>query len=93
MIHASDNIIRSRRRERKASLLQEISIEVKKTHDGVGPSARSIRRYVNEYLLVDSSPLKHGNPGTIPDWAFESLCVAVESFISINQVNKKCSKQ
>ncbi len=26
---------------------EEISIEVKKAHDGVGPSARSIRRYVN----------------------------------------------
>ena len=32
---------------------EEISIEVKKAHDGVGPSARSIRRYVNEYSLVD----------------------------------------
>jgi hypothetical protein len=43
---------------------------------------------MNEYSLVDTSPLNRGNPGTIPAWAFESLCVAVESFISINQVNK-----
>ena len=66
---------------------EAISMMVKKHHDGVGPSARSIRRYVNEFSLIDSSPLKRGSPGTIPAWAFESLCVAVESYISINQVN------
>lgn len=66
---------------------EQISALIKKQFDGVGPSARSITRYVNEYSLVDSSPLKRGNPGLLPPWAFESLCVALESFISISQIN------
>ena len=72
---------------REGRSAEKISELVKKQFDGVGPSARSIRRYVNEYLLVDSSPLKRGNPGLLPTWAFESLCVATESIISINQLN------
>ena len=56
----------------------------------MGPSACSIQRYVNDYSLVDASPMKCGNPGLLPHWAFESLCVALESFISINQVNDNC---
>ena len=42
---------------------------------------------MNEYSLIDSLPLKRGNPGLLPTWAFESLCVALESFISISQIN------
>ena len=42
---------------------------------------------MNEYSLIDSLPLKWGNPGLLPTWAFESLCVALESFISISQIN------
>ena len=43
---------------------------------------------MNEYSLVACSPLKCGSPGSLPTWVFDSLCVAVESFISINQINK-----
>ena len=70
---------------------KKISEEIKKQFDGVGPSAHTITRYVNEYSLVDSSPLKRGNPGLLPTWAFESLCVALESYFSINQINMNCS--
>ena len=34
--------------------------------------------------------MKAGSPGLLPKWAFESLCIAFESFISINQVNANC---
>ena len=40
--------------------------------------------------MMDTSPLKRGSPGYLPGWAFESPCVAVESFISINQINTRC---
>lgn len=66
---------------------EQICALIKKQFDGVGSSARSITRYVNEYSLIDSSPLKRGNPGLLPTWAFESICVALESFISISQIN------
>ena len=59
---------------------------------GEGPSARSITRYVNEYHLVGTSPLKNGRPGEIPPHAFDSLCVGLESYISICQNNKKFMK-
>ena len=69
---------------------REIEKVVRKRFNGVGPSARTITRYVNEYSLVNSSPVRRGNPGLLPFWVFESLCVALESFISINQVNQNC---
>ena len=42
------------------------------------------------HCMVDTSPLKCSSPGYLPGWAFESLCIAVESFISINQINAMC---
>ena len=35
-------------------------------YSGVGPTARTIIRYVNAYHLVGTSPLKVGSPGDIP---------------------------
>ena len=70
---------------------EEVEKIIKARFDEIGPSARTITRYVNDYSLVGSSPVKHGSPGTLPDWAFESLCVALESYISINQVNQNCT--
>jgi len=55
-----------------------------------GPSARSITCYVNEYKLVGVLPVRRGSPGDFPPAAFESLCVGVESYISINQLNRNC---
>ncbi len=40
-----------------------------------------------EYSLVASLPLKLGSPGVLPPSTFESLCIAVKSFISINKNN------
>ena len=45
---------------------------------------------MNEYKLVGVLPGGRGSPGNIPPAAFESLCVGVESYISINQLNPKC---
>lgn len=61
-----------------------------KRYSGVSPNAHTIIRYVNEYKLINVSPIKTGNPGQIPSLAFELLCVAMESYISINQVNRLC---
>ena len=59
---------------------------------GEGPCGQSITHYVNEYHLVGTSPLKNGRPGEIPPHAFDSLCVGLESYISICQNNKQCMK-
>ncbi len=36
------------------------------------------------------SVVKNGSPELLPCWISESLCVALESYISINQVNVNC---
>ena len=41
---------------------------------------------MNEHKLVGVSPVRRGSPPA----AFESLCVGVESYISINQLNQNC---
>ena len=64
---------------------------VRKQFDGTGPSDRTIICYVNKYKLVGTSPVKPGNTGNIPPaCCFESLCVGVESYISIMQLNRRC---
>ncbi len=63
---------------------------VRKQFDGTGPSDQTIIRYVNDYKLVGASPVKPGNPGNIPPACIESLCVGVESYISIMQLNQRC---
>ena len=69
---------------------EEIHQLMSKRFDGTAPGARTIRRYVNDYKLVGVSPIKQGSPGNIPPASFESLCVAVESYISIMQLNRRC---
>jgi hypothetical protein len=68
----------------------EVEAAIKTRFAGTGPSARTITRYVNEYKLIGVSPVRRGSPGDIPSAAFESLCVGVESYISINQLNRNC---
>ena len=62
---------------------KQVERMIKARFSGEGPCARSITRYVNEYKLVGTSPLKNGRPGEIPPHAFDSLCVGLESYISI----------
>lgn len=69
---------------------EEIHQLMSKRFNGTAPGARTIRRYVNDYKLVGVSPVKQGSPGNIPPASFESLCVAVESYISIMQLNRRC---
>jgi len=72
---------------------EQVEQVIRKRYSGTGPSARTIIRYVVEYKLVNMSPVKRGSPGNIPPSVFESLCVAVESYISINQINKLCGNK
>ena len=66
---------------------EKISKLVKKEYDGYGPSARSIQRYVNSHNMPGNSPLKLGNRGNIPKWAYSALCNAFESYVRIMQFN------
>ena len=65
-----------------------IEKKVKREFGGVGPSATTIRRYVNGNLQ-GMSPLKIGVKGDIPPCVFKMLCVAFESYVRIMQINSK----
>jgi hypothetical protein len=71
----------SKKRDGKSAA--KIAAEIKLQHDGVGPDARMITRYVNEYNHVGMSPIKTGVKSNIPHWAFLSLCTAAELDILI----------
>jgi hypothetical protein len=66
----------------------EIAQKVKKEFNGVGPHAATIRKYVMANLH-GMSPLKCGVRGDIPAWAFQSLCLAFESYVRIEQLNSR----
>ena len=59
--------------------------------DGVGPSAATLQRYA-KFGLTGLSPLKPGVKSDIPKWAYNSLCVAFESYVRINQLNRRDDK-
>jgi hypothetical protein len=65
----------------------QVEQTIKKRFEETGPSAQTITCYVNKFKLIDASLVKQGSPGHIPPAAFESLCVNIESYISINQLN------
>ncbi len=61
---------------------------IKMRFEGTGPSAQTITCYINEYKLIGVSLVKQGSPGHILPAAFEFLCIGIESYISINQLNR-----
>ena len=54
----------------------------------MGLHAATIRRYVNANLH-GMSPLKCGVKGDVPKWAFQSVCLAFESYVRIQQLNSR----
>jgi hypothetical protein len=68
--------------------LREIAKRVKLEFDGVGPSAKTLQQYVNNGI-AGQSPLKPGIKSDIPKWAYKSLCIAFESYVRINQLNRR----
>ncbi len=73
-------------------LVVEVEKKIKAQFSGKGPCTRSITWYVKEYHLVGTLLLKVPSPDEIPAHAFKSLCVGLESYISICQTNEKCVK-
>jgi hypothetical protein len=76
--------------ENRRMSADEVEAAIKNRFSGTGPSARTITRYVKKYKLIGVLPVRRGSPGDIPPAAFESLCVGIESYISINQLNWNC---
>ena len=66
---------------------EAIARQIQKDYDGHGPSARYIRRYVNDYGLFGLSPIGTGTKGTISRWEFNPLCLGLETYIWINKIN------
>ena len=60
---------------------EAIARQIQKDYDGHGPSARYIRRYVNDYGLFGLSPIGTGTKGTISRWEFDPLCLGLETYI------------
>jgi len=69
----------------------QISKKVKIEFDGIGPSARTLQRYA-KMGLAETSPVKPGVKSDIPMCAYNSLCVAFESYVRINQLNRRDDK-
>ncbi len=51
-------------------------------------AAGTIQRYANGGL-AGLSPLKPGVKSDIPKWAYSALCTAFESYVRINQLNRR----
>ena len=51
-------------------------------------SYHTVSRYVKEGKIGES-PKKNESPGKIKPWIFQTICIAVSSFVQINQVNAK----
>jgi hypothetical protein len=66
----------------------EISKREKLEFNGACLSARTIQQYANNGL-AGQSPLKLGVKSNIPKWVYSSLCMAFESYVCINQLNKR----
>ena len=65
----------------------EVSNQIKEVF-GVQLSSQKIQRYVKNED-IGTSHRKLGNPGTILSFVFQTLCIAMETFMKINQVNGK----
>jgi hypothetical protein len=91
-LKVATKLYRDEQQKENGMSAKEVEKKIKMCYSGEGPCARTITRYVNQYHLVDSSPLKVGKLSEIPDHAFESLCVGLESYISIIQNNKQNHK-
>ena len=91
-LKAATKLYRDEQQKENGMSAKEVEKKIKIRYSGEGPCARTITRYVNQYHLVATSPLKVGKPSEIPDHAFESLCVGLESYISIIQNNKQNHK-
>ena len=55
---------------------------------GVKISCHTLNRYVKDGY-IGSSPPRNGSPGTIPEFLFKNLCISMESYTKINQLNGK----
>jgi hypothetical protein len=66
----------------------QVSKRVKIEFDGVGPSAQTLQRYA-KWGIAGQSPQKPGVKSDIPKWAYNSLTVAFESYVRINQLNRR----
>ena len=66
---------------------EAITRQIQKDYSGHGPSAREIRRYVNDYGLVGLSPIGTGTKETIARWVFNTLCSGLETYTQIKKIN------
>jgi len=64
----------------------EIEEQIKQKYHGVGPSTRIIQKYVKQGL-IGTSPLRRGAKGDIEEYIFKTLCTALDSLVTINQIN------
>jgi hypothetical protein len=66
---------------------QEV-VDLIKNETGVELSWRTIQQKVKDGN-VGTSPLQRGAKGNIPERHYRNLCIAYESYVTINQLNGK----
>ena len=86
--HATAWYARKKAKGRDGLSASAISNKVKEQFDGIGPSTRTIQTYVKDGL-IDTSPKKMGTKGNLPLPAFNTICTAFHSFVTIHQINGK----
>ena len=72
--------------------VREVAEAIQKKHNGVGPSASTIHKYVVDLQCIGVSPMKKGQHcGNIPPVAYKALCSAFASKLRICQLNASSS--
>ena len=72
--------------------VREVAEATQKKHNGVGPSASTIHKYVVDLQCgIGVSPMKKGHCGNIPPVAYKALCSAFASKLRICQLNASSS--
>ena len=74
------------RQNKKGGMSARAVAELVEKDCGVKISARTIQQKVKEGN-VGVSPLRRGPKGNIPDRSYQNLCLAYESYVTINQIN------
>jgi hypothetical protein len=81
-------IMYSRQREKPDGMSAREVVNLIERDSGIKLSERSIQQKVRDGN-IGTSPLRRGPKGFIPDRHYQNLCIAYESFVSINQLNGK----
>jgi hypothetical protein len=81
-------LLYARQREKPDRMSAQSVVDLIKNETGVELSRRTIQQKVKDGK-VGMLPLRRGPKGNIPECHYRNLCIAYESYVAINQLNRK----